>query len=104
MNNIGLDITAPPASRAILYFRFQQGMGGGIEQVEFDTLQTNLSQHRGADETAGDLCRDGYRAVVATSETGVGADAIEYTTNYLRSLPNIDALSITTTPPPLPPA
>ena len=101
---MGLDITAAPDARAVIYFRFQQGMGSGIEQVEYDLLQTNLSQHRGFDDAAGVLCRDGYRAVVATSETGVGADAVEYTTNYLRSLPNIDAPSITTTPPPLTPS
>ena len=101
-NNIGSDITAPPTqtmSRTVLYFRFRQAVGGAIRQVEYDLLQTYLSQHRGYDDSADTPCRDGYWAVVATSETGMGADAVEYTTNYLRSIPVIDEFSITTTPP-----
>ena len=99
---MGLEITAQPtqnASPPILYFQFQRNVGHAIQQVEYDLLQTNLSQHRGYDINSAHLCRDGYWAVMATSETGVGADAIEYTMSYLRSMPVIAGLSITTTPP-----
>jgi hypothetical protein len=101
MNNMELNVTSgPPDSRAILYFRFRENMGSGIEQVEYDLLQTNLSRHRGADEPNDAPRSDGYWSVAVTSEKGVGADAVEYTTNYLRSMATIDALSITATPPP----
>ena len=83
------------ASRPILYFRFRPDVGGAVQQVEYDLLQTNLSRHRGYDDSADDLYRDGFWAVAATSETGMGADAVDYTMNYLRSIPVIDALSIT---------
>ena len=62
-------------------------------------LQDYLSQHRGHNARADDLCRDGYWAVVPTSETGIGADAVEYTKSYLRSMPVVDEFSITTIPP-----
>ena len=102
MNNIEAEKTAPPSQavpRVILYFRYGFGVGSAIQQVEYDLLQTNLSQHRGYNDNAADLCQDGYWAVVATSETGMGADAVTYTTKYLRSISVVDPLSITTTPP-----
>ena len=102
MIKMELDITPKPAQdtlNPILYFRFLHDVGHAIQQVEYDLLQTNLSRHRGYDNSSAHLCRDGYWAVMATSETGVGADAIEYTRNYLGSMPVVVRLSITTTPP-----
>jgi len=100
-------ITTQPTqtnSTPILYFRFRPDVGHAIQRVEYDLLQTYLSGHRGHEDDIVHLCHDGYWAVMATSETGMGADAIEYTTNYLRSIPVIAELSITTTPPPASPA
>lgn len=91
-------------SPSILYFQFMPDVGHAIQQLEYDLLQTNLSQHRGHEDDAVDLCHDGYWAVMTTSETGVGADAIEYTTNYLRSIPVVAESSITTICPPPGPA
>ena len=103
MNTLELDSTAPLTpkieDRTILYFRFRFDVGAAIQQVEYDLLQTNLSQHRGYDDSADALCRDGYWAVAATSETGVNADAIDYTANYLRSMPVVARFSVTTMPP-----
>ncbi len=101
MNHIGLNISAMPPQvtpRIVLYFRFRHEIGEAIRQVEYDLLQTNLSQHRGYDDSADALCHDGYWAVVATSEAGIGADAVEYTKNYLLSMPVVEDYSITTTP------
>jgi hypothetical protein len=91
-------------SPPILYFQFQPDVGHGIQQVEYDLLQTYLSQHRGYEDDIIHVCSDGYWAVMATSETGMGADAVEYTTNYLRSMPVVAQSSITTTPPTAPPS
>ena len=102
MNATELDILALPSRTApnnILYFRFMPHIGHAIQQVEYDMLQTNLSQHRGYDDSASDLCRNGYWAVAATSETGMGEDALEYTECYLRSMPVVDAFSISPEPP-----
>ena len=88
-----------PVSGAILYFRFQRDVGVAIQQVEYDLLQTNLSLHRGYNVNSAHLCHDGYWAVMATSEIGIGADSVEYTMNYLRSMPVVAPLSITTMPP-----
>ncbi len=102
MNTIESDTTlhrTQTIPRTFLYFRFRQDVGAAIQQVEYDLLQTNLSQHRGYEDSANDLCHDGYWAVVATSETGLGADALEYTANYLRSMPVVERSSITATAP-----
>jgi hypothetical protein len=85
-------------SRPLLYFRFRPDVGRGIQQVEYDLLQTYLNQHRGYDDSADDLHHDNDWAVRATSEIGMRADAVEYTANYLRSIPVIDELSISTLP------
>jgi hypothetical protein len=103
MNTMESDITVQPTqthSPSILYFRFRPDVGHAIQQVEYDLLQTYLSEHRGHADDIAPLCHDGYWAVMATSETGIGADAVEYTTNYLRSMPVVAELSITTVPPP----
>lgn len=99
MNSPELDIMAQATPRSILYFQFRPHLGSAIQQVEYDLLLTNLSLHRGYADSAADLCRDDYWAVVATSKTGMGADAVAYTTDYLRSMPVVDESSITTTPP-----
>src|SRR5580658_7452323 len=102
MNNTDVDIAAestPTASRTILYFRFRFDVGTVLQQVEYGLLQTYLNQHRGKDDSAEELCRDGYWAVVATSETGIGVDAIDYTADYLRSMPTVAKFSVTMTPP-----
>ena len=98
MNSIEAEVagqTVQTPERTILYFRFHHTVGGAIQQVQYDLLETNLSRHRGYDDSAASLCCEGYWAVVATSEDGMKADAIAYTTDYLHSLPDIDVSSIT---------
>lgn len=101
MSAIELNTSATPEpgmERTILYFRFNPNVGSAIQQLEYDLLETNLSEHRGQSAVSSTLCRNGYWAVVATSRTGVGPDAVAYTTEYLRSIPTIDPYTITTTP------
>ena len=101
MNTVELNAITPPApamERTILYFRFNPNVWSAVQQLEYDLLETNLSEHRGQSAVSSSLCRNGYWAVVATSRTGVGPDAVAYTTEYLRSIPTIDPYTITTTP------